>query len=230
MPNFDALRPAISGPLSYLCKPTAPAELLGCWPFYGATSDVSRYDNTFPLTVNSYVTNGNFKYATFTTSALGSLEALDLSGDWSLDFFRGPDSQSFDWTKFLRIELGEFNLVVNTLKVTAYDGMATDLRSGPRIGSHPDYPSLPSSPVHIAVTHQNGYVRVYTNGALWAAGSGSSSSDGPINFTGSVGQLGLTLFGSYTGSVANIRVVQKRLGTNSSFPVPSKPYTGYEAL
>lgn len=230
MPNFDALRTGNLGPLAYLCKPTAPAELLGCWPFYGSTSDVSRYDHAFPITVNSYVVNGNFKYASFTTSALGSLEALDLSGDWSLDFFRGPDSQSFDWTKFLRIELGEFNLVVNTLKVTAYDGLAADLRSGPRIGSHPDYPGLPSSPVHIAVTHQSGYVRVYTNGAIWTAGSGSSSSDGPINFTGSVGQLGLTLFGGYTGSVANIRVVQKRLGTNSSFPVPSTPYTGYEAL
>ena len=55
MPNFDALRSAIIGPLAYICRPKEkPADLLCCFPLNDSALDVSRYGVLLPSTPTFY--------------------------------------------------------------------------------------------------------------------------------------------------------------------------------
>lgn len=230
MPNFDALRPAISGPLSYLCKPQKPTSLLGCWPLAGGSfDDVSVYGGGSNL--SSLTTSLNTSYGfplIFVNSqitfyfSLG--KSLDPTQDWSLD-----------WTFLINGGYGAGalmsigGLVFNMTAAGWYSGFSLDL-GGTSLYSTGNVIKPQNVLYHIAIVYDSyaGKIRIFQNGSKQTEVQQSLSS------MSEVGSLSSTLNVSYgtnpSFGFSNVRVVQKCVGTDISYPTPTSLYTGYEAL
>ena len=104
MPNFDALRSAIIGPLSFLCRPKVmPAEVQGIWTLNDTLDDISPNHRNLSNAVT--YEDGYFagtKSAKLNASALG----FSLS-DFTLDFL--VYRSSADWY-YTDIAIGDYNL------------------------------------------------------------------------------------------------------------------------
>lgn len=206
MPNFDALRPSVVGPLVYLSREIVkPAELLACFPFATDILDVSKYGRTFAESVTTtFLDGGPFgKYA----SIRGSF-SHDLAGQWSIDFyakFGTNSSQGYvqpSSSKNYGIN-GADQTAICQLTTTNYFFAASSAQNW----------------THFAITFDGSTLKGYTNGNISFSGSATLNSQTSV----SIG------YGSVT-NLCNLRVVGKVLGNGTTFPVPSSLYTGFEAL
>lgn len=218
MPNFDALRPAISGPLSYLCKPQPPIQLLGCWPLTSTTdkADVSRYGHAYTGSLSAATqTNALAKVVPSTNQPF--LFDLNLGLPWSVDFFMGL-SHGAGLGSETGISIGDFN---SYLKSDSNQGAHTDNISYNGTILATGNAKLPATGAHVAFSYDGTTVRRFINGLLNLSATVTMSGTAP----------GLSIFVNNTSvwCFGNLRSVQKCLGT-TSYPVPSNFYTGFEPL
>lgn len=207
MPNFDALRPAVSGPLSFISRPKEkPAELLLLAPLQTDALDISRYKETIlwtsPLTYDTGYMNYTMCHS---TGAMTATVDADLT-------------QPFSW---------ECYLFDNNTK-TAIFQVGNLLIRGYQSGSGPAFYVLKSgtgvklqltaltSAYHVAFCNVGGTIYVYLNGSAFT----STNSSG----------MGSATLSMQSGWFCNVRFVKKALGTSTTYPVPTSLYTGYEAL
>ena len=201
MPNFDALRSAIIGPLEYLCKRQPPAELLGLWTLQGSLNDLSRYGRN--LAGSPSYTNTDPIYSNGFTFALNAISLQDFSFDFLVQ--SGNYRPTSQWIYTNIWSFGVENYYGDCL--TFIDEEGTKL-AGPVYGY-----------THIAVARKSGTVRFYKDGNKLASFE-SATPLTSINMN----------FGSSGGKICNLRITSKGLGNASSFPVPQTLYTGYEVL
>lgn len=208
MANFDALRPAVLGPLAFLAREIVkPDALLACFPLTTNILDVSKYGKIFaPSATPSFVEGGPFgSYA----SIRGSF-AHELAGQWSIDFYAN-----------FGIGSSAGYIQPSSSKNYGIMGANADLKAICQITPTNQYFAPLSTNVwtHFAITYDGTTFRGYTNG------NASFSTTATLN-----AQTSVTIgYGSVT-NVCNLRVVGKVLGTDTTFPVPSNLYTGYEPL
>lgn len=213
MANFDALRSAIIGPLEYLCKPQPPIQLLGCWPISNSTKDVSRYGHpiTTSLTYSSGGTITNGTKSDFQTN----FQTLDLSDDWSLDFhfYKGHARACCVFLQIGNLYLGQKNN--EGVKKGVWWG-GTDLGGDFGYDLQDGYQAFCKS---------GNTLYIYTNGAKVASVSAASFTGTSAGMT-----VGFHHYSSYYAMIQNLRVIQKAIGTSTSYPVTTSLYTGFEPI
>lgn len=208
MPNFDALRPAVVGPLSYLCKPQKPADLLGLWTFQGNLDDLSRYGHTLSsLSSYSFTTAG---YGQAITNATGAFPC-SVSGDFSFEWIISapPDGGHQGFVVLNWDFRNAYNYGGNGLWYYSVGG-----GGGSYVGDITPYTAM----MHVALVRRSTTLYVFINGIKKATIPSAS------------GTLGNISFNCTSQNLQNVRLVGKALGTTTSYPVPSGIYTGYEAL
>lgn len=230
MANFDALRSAIIGPLEYICKPSPPAELIGCWPLMTG-GDKSRYGGTVypPASATAITTKSNgttLPYTAIRVDANSSIsyylgQSLDMSQDWSLDYFDvryTGDSYTHCITS------------IGSLTATTYEpGVSTNgiYFNSTRVCAMDNdfFVALPY--FHFAMVYRSASKKLicFINGLTKSAYQGSLDLSGASFVTAVSQQIGNKQY-----AIANLRVCQKAVGTTTTFPVPTSLYTGYEAL
>lgn len=216
MPNFDVIRTAHLGIVEYLCKPSPPPELLGCWPLTSTTdkADLSRYGHAY---------TGSLAAATQTNALAKVIPQqnqafefeLNLGQPWSVDFFMGV-SHGYGGGSSTGLSIGAFNSYLGSLTNQAaitdnisYNG--TILATGSA--------ALPAAGSHIAFTYDGTTIRRFINGIL--------NLYADVSMSGTA--AGFSLFLNNAWCFGNLRVIQKCLGT-TAYSVPTGFYTGYEAL
>lgn len=230
MANFDALRPAVVGPLAYLCKPTAPAELLGCWPLMTG-SDKSRYNGyaSAPASASVITTKQDGTVLPYKAVKIGSGSAvsyalgktLDLSQDWTVDYFDcrwtgGPHCASI--TTVGNITATTFRPGLQTMGIFAGSTQICPM-------DNDFFTNLPF--FHFAMVYRASTKKM----VCFINGHTNSNYQGSIDLSGN-SSIGIITQQANDAdyAFANFRVIQKAVGTTTSFPVPSTLYTGYEAL
>lgn len=210
MPNFDALRSAIIGPLEYICKPEPPAELLALYTMDGSLTDLSRYNGHFTTTQGPVYSDDG---------PLGK-SALVCGG------FTHPATTNFSIDFFATVYKGTgINFSSGNWEGVTPSGIIYDVGYGGRtivrlLGKGEYLMTVMSSDVtyHYAFTYDGSKLRCFKNGSLSLTIAGTMNTQSGITIPTNLWKL------------SNLRVVGKVLGTSSSFPVPSTLYTGYEAL
>ena len=230
MPNFDALRTGNLGPLAYLCKPQPPSELLGCWPLMTG-GDKSRYNGnaSAPASASVITAKQDGTVLPYKAVKIGSGSAvnyalgktLNLSQDWTVDYF------DCRWTG------GSYCASVTTVgsitATTYYPGLSTMgicVNGSQIIPMDNDFfVALPF--FHFAMVYRASTKKLicFINGNTKSAYQTTYDMSG-FSTTGIVTQQA----NNANYAFANFRVIQEALGTPTSFPVPSNPYTGYEPL
>ena len=220
MPNFDALRSSILGPLEYICRPKLPpAELCGCWPLgVNDMADKSRYGGAF-LAGGTAAWDQNYSLPIMATSAFPLTFSLgrgiDVSQDFAVEFMFHSSSPY----AAIQMTFGDFTLKIardggtNKLDFYAYFGTAYV-----NVGHLTD----------IALNH----VCIYRkNGVLYAAANGTAKAlTASWSATGSVNSATISSTSSVIQGACNVRFCRTGVGTSSSFPVPASLFTGYEVL
>lgn len=220
MPNFDALRSAIIGPLEYICRPKLPpSELCGCWPLgVNDTSDHSRYGGSF-LAGGSVAWDQNYSLPIVATSAfpltfnLG--RGINVAQDFAAEFmFHSSSSYAT-----IQMTFGDFTLKTardgGTNKQVFYAYFGT---SYVKVGNLTD-----TALNHICIYRKDGTLYGAANGAAAALNSSWSA-------TGTVTSATISTASAVIQGACNARFCQTGVGNSSSFPVPATLYTGYEAL
>ena len=200
MPNFDALRSAIIGPLAYMARPQKPAALYALYPFKDSLKDLSIYQRDISASV-TYQTNGiwDMEVGSFTIN-IGNLS------EYTIDFFICLKNTG-DTATFLTSQ--EWNL-----KLSGWTNFVITNKNGSGIYS---VSARNGTVLHVAITQKDGVLYGWINGTF----KGSYGSD-----LQALTALNL----NNTGAFCNMRIVSKCLQTSGNFPVPATYYTGYEAL
>lgn len=209
MPNFDALRPAVLGPLAFMAREIVkPDALLACFPLSTDILDVSKYGRIFaPSATPSFVEGGPFgSYA----SIRGSF-SHKLAGQWSIDFYANFGNDA-----------GNGYILPSSSTNYGIKGSSSDLKVLCQIAPT-NYWFAPSSTgtwTHFAITYDGTTFKGYTNGNVSFSATATLKS-----------QTSVTIgYGSGSTNLCNLRVVGKVLGNGTLYPVPSTLYTGYEVL
>lgn len=221
MPNFDALRSAIIGPMAYICRPK-PVTPCFLFPLNQTTSCLVGNGNI------SFGGGSSIKYGLATRpwyclllfqgyeNCYSTLTAstTDIVGDeWTLEFF--CDWYAADRNAYCTLNFAGFQYkrTKNALTSFTFGGSSISLKSH-------TYSAL----THSAFVYTGGKLRIFENGSLIDAVTLSLAPNpqSAIINTTQIQQTGVYL--------SNLRLVPKALGTSTSFPVPSTLYTGYEAL
>lgn len=202
MPNFDALRSAVVGPLSYLCKPQKPEELLGLWTLQGNLGDLSRYDRKLNAMNAPTYSSGGYGLCASMASAVVS---IPVSGNFSLEFIGLPVTSFFIGTYEFRYGNGYGNWWLYV-----YNGS--------------------SQVTNKNLTEGGGTDNLYSHCAMCRIGSTlyfsyNGTVKHSMSFSNDLTSLSIT-----SPAIQNVRLVSKALGTSSSYPVPSNLYTGFEPL
>lgn len=219
MANFDALRSAIIGPLEYICR---PKEIKPCFLFQ-LTANLNATVGNATATGNGTVkfikvgtllpswnqlymiNNGDYGCPYLSVSTTET-----VGNEWTMEFmYAWPESAStvsasFAGVEFARTKTAFVRYSVNGTSITP--------------GAH-----TYSASSHLAFVYNNGTLRVFENGTLLDSRSVSLTNN-PQSLaiqdeTGGAGVL-----------VSNLRLVPVALGTDTTYPVPTALYTGYEAL
>ena len=223
--GFNAITTGTSAAVSYLGKDRKPPEeLLGCWPLAGGSLlDVSRYNGVNNIATINYTTTDSYGFPTITSNktlysfTLG--KALRLSDDWSVDAHikyvetRSEGDRLTVGGVVFRTSHSDYGTVLNL----SYDTLSTYVRPV----------SVTGLLRHTALryTSSDNYIRLYLDGekVLELNANLSSAADcSTITYQGNG-------WGHVQG-MSNFRVVQKALGSSSSYPTPSSLYTGFEPL
>lgn len=221
MANFDALRPAISGPLSYISMPKLPpAELLFCCNFIDGI-DLSRYAGSVVITggakdTTTYALPG-IKNGPSVTISLG--KEFKRDEPWSMDFIIGKTSS-------VSCQFATAGLYLQA-DATAYSpgGVWVD---NSRIIGRGAYESAEGM-LQWGYRYDGAKVYYYCQGAvngtggIWTGTLSSASSN-----TASITPPSTGGYGGYTLIAA--RIIQKAIGTPSTYPTTNALYTGYEPL
>lgn len=228
MANFDALRPAVVGPLSYLCKPAPPVELLGCWPLISDYSDKSRYGNTASGGGSAYINVNGFTGAPF-DKCWGFQENLGLARASLVLPFRLDLSMPFsiDWIGYFSGVSG-CRLIFGNLNFSYENGWG-------QAAGYPKGINWNGTNIKSFIPYkdaQGHYALRYTGTTLYYYENGGVKQSVNVPLSGIVTSMSTESDNTgYSGThIANFRVVQKALGSTSYYPVPSTPYTGFEAL
>lgn len=209
MPNFDALRPAVVGPLSYLCKPQKPADLLGLWTFQGNLDDLSRYGhNLSSLSSYSFTTAG---YGQAITNAIGAFPC-SVAGDFSFEWIISGTPEYYGHQGLVVLNWDFRNQYDYGNNALYYYVVGTNTRT------YIDNISPYTAMMHVALVRRSTTLYVFINGIKKTTISSASGTLGNISFDCSYQNL------------QNVRLIGKALGTTTSYPVPSGIYTGYEPL
>lgn len=221
MANFDALRPATLGTLSYICKNhVVPAELTGLWQIgNGDYADKSRLNGGNFVGNTNFSTTSGFSFPMVTSSSTIKFSCafgntLVTSQDWTLEYYTyGYGGFTFEMTMgplYLQIRPAsngqDYYILTNS---------GTSLYTGFPVGN------TQNSLGHFAYVYRSGSgLKIFRNGVVILTQTTTLS----VNAT-------TFSFAMSSGSgFSNLRVVQKALGTSTSYPVPTSLYTGYEAL
>lgn len=230
MTNFDAIRTSHLGVMEYLCKDrTPPPELLGLWTLEGgSTRDLSRYAGSCNISFQ-YTATEDYGFPLITTTIKRSTtfvlgKSLDLSKDWSWEgYFRDPTPRPMS-----RLNLGPLQFDAGNGDGYNY---AYIFDSGTRLTYGGNWTSQ-ANILHRAIqyTASDTTLRVFKNGAIQISAVCDLSDRSAIStFT-------YTYVGNPFGSddnvfgIGNIRLVQKALGTSTTFPTPTGLYTGLEPI
>lgn len=221
MANFDSVRSAIIGPLEYICRPKLVKP---CFLF------------TFDQTVNCLAGNGTIsfsggseiRYSNLTRAWYGmflfgggdsrysilSASTTDNVGEeWSLEFF--CDWYTGDVNAYCVLDFAGFQYKRTRNSLASFTFAGNNIS----LASH-TYSALS----HNAFVYTGGNLRIFENGSLIDTKTLdlTSNPQSAIISSAQIGNTGVI--------VSNLRLVPKALGTASTYPVPSGPYTGYEAL
>ena len=201
MPNFDALRSAIIGPLSYLCRAKVkPASLKILIPAQGSLEDLSPYKQTIAASgvlYDSSLTNYKMAYNQMVNYT------YDATQNFTIELFGYASGLANPAFSLGGMYLGWFSA-----------GVGTHLMDN---GGNQLITSNSTSGVkHLAFVKSGSTLYMYKDGSR--VGSTSSLPTGIFTMQN-------TNFRWY-----NLRIIQKALTTGETFPVPSAPYTGYEEL
>lgn len=200
MPNFDALRSAIIGPLAYMARPQKPAALYALYPFKDSLKDLSIYQRDISASV-TYQTNGiwDMEVGSFTIN-IGNLS------EYTIDFFiclkHGTDTATF-------LTSQEWNLYLN-----GWSGFKVTNQGGGVIWN---VTAGMGTILHIAIAQKDGVLYGWINGTYKGSYGSSLQALTALNLTNK-------------GAFCNMRIVSKCLQTSGTFPVPATYYTGYEPL
>lgn len=201
MPNFDALRTSLAGPLSYLCKPQKPAELYALYTLNGTLEDTSNYHRDLSSSNMNFETNGLW------TGAYGSTSiTVNSLSEYTID---------------MMVCLKNLNYV-NHLESNAWilrSVYGNSFRIADSSQNQIWAPTTASAGniLHVAIALKDGVLYGWVNGAFQGSKSASFASMTTLNLT-------------QYGTVSNMRIVSKCLQTSGPFPVPNSYYTGFEAL
>lgn len=223
MPNFDALRSAISGPLSYICRPKLPPPALcGCWPLgVNDLSDKSRYSGSF-LSGGTASWNTSYSLPLIKPSSCpltfnlgqGVSEAQDFAIEYMF-LSTGPDTIGPTLT------FGDFQLIA--FRDSGGAGYMGRVRYGTTDYNITSLKWSMNVLNHIAFFRLSGTYYYALNGVVKTVAI-------TFNPTTIVNSAAFTIqTGNYAG-ICNFRFCQAAVGTATAYPVPATLYTGYEPL
>lgn len=208
MPNFDAWRSAIIGPMAYLCKPQKPAELYLLMPCQYNINDISRYSHTITNTL------GTATYATapFGVGANNLQFRIDLPEIFTLEFFATMRDTELNASSFQvvfqenRFYSNRWNSDFQFMRGLPSSGSYT---AWTRVGAYTDF-------IHFAFVKSSGKIKAFFQGAIWQEWDENGTTGCSITST--------------TTAINNLRIVAKDMTVNGKIIVPSSLYTGYEPL
>lgn len=224
MPNFDALRSAIIGPLGYICRPKVkPSELLACYPLNGTKADISNYlrGDVYANQSTAYdntSTPPSLKSSTAATTWNFYTAPLNLAQPWSFEFW-------IDGAQNTIVSLGlDFKIRAMSGDYGAYVGFEIWSGTSRLARSTAMYLNVATpSWEHHAFAYNGTTLYYYFNGVAKYSYTTAPSGTQEACI---IAENNTT----YTKAVANARFVQKFVGTTSQYPVTATPFTGYEAL
>ena len=217
MPNFDALRTASLGALSYICR---PKELKPCFLFQ-LTSSLDCIAGS-----GSASGTGNMRYLSsvkpwpqlYMINSTGygcpylSVSTTEEAGkEWSREFMcNWIENASTLAVSFANIEFARSK--------TSFVRYSINGTSATPSESH-----TYSATSHIALVYKGGTLRIFDGGTLVDVRTASLPNNPKLmaiqNETSNAGVL-----------VSNLRLVPVALGTDTTYPVPTALYTGQEPL
>jgi len=204
MPNFDAWRSAIIGPLEYICRPKEkPDELLACFPFNGDLLDVSKYGCMYAAESSSFTDGGPLgKYATLKGSFVHTTTTT-----FSIDFFANFGNG------------GSYGMVMPSSTLGSGGGLyGTNNDTLLQMTNSNLYMNCGNSTwKHYALTYNGTTLKAFANGALKITATAT------LNLQSMITMVNAT-------KISNLRVVGKVIGDGTTYPVPSTFYTGFEPL
>ena len=216
MPNFDALRAGVVGPLAYMCKPEIPADLLALFPMDGSMNDLSRYGRTMSITTTpTYTTDGPLgKCAAFKGSF-----THNQTTPFTIDFFANfPNSGAGNGNFFPNCSLfGSAGNNGGGIYGTTVAGHSAEFLLQ-ITGSNLWLGGSAGTFSHFALTYDGTTLCAYIDGVRTQAVTVTLNPQSTIHLV-----AGNTKY-------CNLRVVGKCLASGSTFPVPSDFYTGFEPI
>lgn len=224
MPNFDALRAGNLGALSYICRPKLPpAELLFCCNFADGV-DLSRYGGSVVISGGSKDTTTyalpGIKNGPTITMNLG--KEFKRDEPWSIDFIMGKSGNQ-------STQLSIAGLYLQS-DASSYSpgGVWVDASRKINRGANENATGM----IQWAFRYDGEKVYYYCQGAIngvngsggvWTGTlSASSANSASITAPSTGGNGGYTIIAA--------RIIQKAIGTSSTYPTTNALYTGYEEI
>lgn len=226
MRNTDNLKSTLFGTALWNCRRRPPAALRACWPFTSVTDvlDRSRWNATLDFTPDAQVECGDESGCS--DLALISLPVnakflfkLNLEDPWSIEF-RARINHGADRGSFSTFQIGDLSFSLGYRGYSTYDEAGYVVFSGADVSGISGTIAMRTQEHPFALTHANGCIRAYLDGALCASAT--------VSLSGTAEYLELTRDSIW--NFGNFRAVQKRLGTDSAYPVTDSFFTGYETL
>lgn len=201
--NFDAISAGNMSSLVYLGREIKkPKELKLLITFENSFKDISSYKHQYSSSTIQYDTTA---FTMPMASDVGfTFTDADFTQDFTIEFFytHSGSAQARPAVNFGGWSFGMWGSGASIGTDNAWGDMTV------AAGVH-----------HIAVVQESGIRRFFIDGVLKKSASGTQAQ-----------VTTLIIVSKSSGRIANLRVVQKALGTPTYFPVPSAPYTGYEPL
>lgn len=224
MPNTDVIRSAIIGPIEYICRPKEkPAELLACYPLNGSLADISNYGcgdvyTSQSTTYDTTSTPPSLQSSTATTKWNFYPTNFNLAQPWSFEFW-------IDGAKNTTVSLGlDFKIRAMSGDYAAYVGFEIWSGTSRLARSNAMYLNVATpSWEHHAFAYNGTTLYYYFNGVAKYSYTTALSGNQELCTINESDT-------SYTKAIANVRFVQKFIGTTSQYPVTATSFTGYEEL
>lgn len=228
---FDSIQALTLGQTLYASrKKIQPSELLGCWNLNGTNENLSRWDSTCSLQNASYATAGVWTFANSGTNSISGTfaleKALKIGEDWS---FEALTYRNASYWSSMAVTIGPIH--IRTGNVRTYNrGLWID---GTQVSTAELVNNIEGVAfISFSYSASTGTIHAYGNGVhAWSYAvdlSSRASVSSIVISPPSNGQDGTTGIG-----FGMVRVCQKLVNQStiaSSYPVPTVPFTGYEAL